>query len=169
MFFFLDLVSNWLKDFVGLVVFTRGHKIFDVLVKLDKQSQSVSLEQERPWSRNYFLDLPEAPGLKLQVQVLGSSPEFLQDHGAVVGADQQLPQVHVIARGVKGHLVSLHVAGCRVPGDPEAGLAGLRGLKVPRSLEARHWKQREPEQNFRRNLTRVHRIIIIHLLMIPQH
>lgn len=41
---FLDLVSNWLKDLVGgfhtWSLFTCN-KIFDVLVKLDKQSQSV--------------------------------------------------------------------------------------------------------------------------------
>lgn len=83
-----------------------------------------------------------------------------------MGTDQQLPKVNVISSGVKGHLVSLHITRCWVPGDPETGLGGLRGLKVPRSLEARHWKQ----WNQSRILGKTSfEFKTFHYLMSPQH
>ena len=62
------------------------------------------------------------------------SPELLQDHCVVIGADNQLSQVNVIPAGIEGDLIGPHFPRGGVPRHPETGLRGLGRLQVPGSF-----------------------------------
>lgn len=67
-------------------------------------------------------------------------PELLQNYGVVKGSDHKLPQVDIIADGVEGHFVALHIPWSVVPGHPEAGSGGFRCLQVSWCFPWWHWK-----------------------------